>query len=85
MRCIQLSFRRRSTLSGRGAFSSRDARSGTTVTATASDAIIAVTTVSAKGRKKLPAMPVRKTMGRNTATVASVEEVTAVVISRAPV
>ena len=45
----------------------------------------ATTTVRAKGRKKLPAIPVRKAIGRKTATVVRVEEVTAVRISRAPV
>jgi len=55
------------------------------VTATSRDASSAVTTVNANGRKKLPAMPVRKAMGRKTPTVVSVEEVTAVTISRPPV
>ncbi len=52
------------------------------MTATPSEAINATTTVSAKGRKKLPAMPLRNAMGRKTAIVVTVEEVTAVRISR---
>jgi hypothetical protein len=61
------------------------ASSGTTVTATTSDASSATTTVNANGRKKLPAMPLRNAIGRKTATVVSVDDATAVVISRAPV
>ena len=55
------------------------------MTATTSEASSATTTVKANGRKKLPAMPVRNTIGRKTATVVSVDDATAVVISRAPV
>ena len=55
------------------------------MTATRRDASKAVTTVNANGRKKLPAMPVRKAIGRKTATVVRVDEVTAVTISRPPV
>src|SRR5712664_4682326 len=84
-RCVQLHRRRRSTPSARTAGSNRAASSGTTVTATTSEASSATTTVSANGRKKLPAMPVRKTIGKKTATVVAVDEATAVMISRAPV
>ena len=55
------------------------------MTATTNEASRATTTVSANGRKKLPAMPVRNAIGRNTPTVVSVDEETAVMISRAPV
>jgi hypothetical protein len=85
MRCVQLSCSLRSAPSAPTAGRSRDASRGTTVTATTSEARSATTTVRAKGRKKLPAMPVRKTIGRKTATVVRVDEETAVMISRAPV
>ncbi len=55
------------------------------MTATTNEASNATTTVSANGRKKLPAMPVRKAIGRKTATVVRVDAATAVMISRAPV
>ena len=55
------------------------------MTAVTREARRATTTVRAKGRKKLPAMPVSSAIGKNTATVVSVDEATAVVISRAPV
>jgi hypothetical protein len=48
--------------------------SGTTVTATRSDASSASETVKAKGRKIRPTMPVTRPSGTNTATVVSVDE-----------
>ena len=51
--------------------------SGTTVTATSSDASSASATVMANGRKILPMTPVTRPSGRNTATVVSVEVVIA--------
>ena len=76
------------TISSTGLYTAPATVSGAqtvTVTATTSEASSATTTVRAKGRKKLPAMPVRKMIGRNTATVVRVDAKTAVVISRAPV
>ncbi len=68
------------TFLGRGM--NREATRGTTITATTSEASRATTTVIAKGLKKSPAMPLRNTMGRKTATVVRVEAVTAPRISR---
>ncbi len=53
------------------------ARTGTIVSATKSEASIAMATVSANGRKSSPTMPPTRAMGRNTATVATVEAVIA--------
>jgi len=53
------------------------ASTGTTVRATRSEAASARVTVQAKGRKISPACPPTRPMGANTATVVSVELVTA--------
>ncbi len=53
------------------------AMSGTTVTATSSDASSEMPTVHANGWKILPMMPLTRPSGTNTATVVSVEDVIA--------
>ena len=58
------------------------ASTGTIVSATSSDAVIAIVTVSANGRKSSPVMSPTKAIGRNTATVVIVEAVTAIATSR---
>ena len=55
------------------------------VSETSSEASSAMVTVSANGRKSSPAMPPTRATGRNTATVVSVEAVTAAATSRTAV
>ena len=54
-----------------------EANTGTTVSDTIRDASRATTAATAKGRKISPACPPTRPMGRNTATVVSVDDVTA--------
>ncbi len=58
------------------------ASTGTIVSATSSEATIAIVTVRAKGRKSSPVMSPTNAIGRNTATVVMVEAVIAVATSR---
>ena len=58
-------------------FMNHDASTGTTVRDTSNDASRAMVTVSANGRNICPAWPPTSPMGRNTATVVSVELVMA--------
>jgi hypothetical protein len=55
------------------------------VSATSSDASSATVMVIANGPKTCPMKPPMNAIGRNTATVVSVEETTAPVTSRTPV
>ena len=68
--------RLRRTLDSR-ACRNQNARTGTIVSATSSDASRAIEVVSANGRNSSPVWPDTKTSGRNTATVVSVEAVMA--------
>ena len=52
------------------------------VSATSSEAVIAIVIVSANGRKSSPVMSPTKAIGRNTATVVMVDDVIAVATSR---
>ncbi len=52
------------------------------VSETSSDATSAIVTVKAKGRNSSPTMPATKAIGRNTATVVTVEAVMAPATSR---
>ena len=63
-------------------FKNQYASTGTIVSATSSDAVIAIVTVIAKGRKSSPTISPTKTIGRNTATVVIVEAVMAAATSR---
>ena len=58
------------------------ASTGTIVSATNRDAVIAIVTVSANGRNSSPVTSPTKAMGRNTATVVTVEAVIADATSR---
>jgi hypothetical protein len=62
----------------------KKASTGTTVSATTSEARRANVTVSAKGRKNWLTRPPTKPSGRKTATVVNVAEVMAVATSRGP-
>ena len=55
----------------------QNANTGTTVSATTSDASSAMVTVIANGRNSWPAMPDTSAIGANTATVVSVDAVMA--------
>src|ERR1700761_7676833 len=69
-----------------GALINQYASTGTMVSATSSDAIRAIVTVTANGVKISPVVPVTKmASGRNTATVVIVDAVTAAATSRTPV
>ena len=57
---------------------------GTIVSATNSEETIAIVTVSANGANSSPTNPPTNAMGRNTATVVRVDEVTAPATSRTP-
>jgi hypothetical protein len=59
-----------------------EARTGTTVSATKSEASSAMVTVMANGRNSSPVWPDTSPIGRKTATVVRVEEVTAPATSR---
>ena len=63
-------------------FKNQYASTGTIVSATNSDAVIAIVTVSANGRKSSPVMSPTKAIGRNTATVVMVDAVMAPATSR---
>ena len=63
-------------------FMNQDAKIGTTVSETSSEASSATVTATAKGRKIAPACPPTRPIGRNTATVVRVELVTAPATSR---
>ena len=67
-----------------GGFRNQYARTGTTVSATSSDASSATVTVMANGENSSPTSPPTNAIGRNTATVVSVDDVTAPATSRTP-
>jgi len=61
----------------RGGRRNQRARTGTIVRETNREASIAIATVNANGRNSSPTKPPTSPIGTNTATVASVEDVTA--------
>src|SRR5256885_16001248 len=67
-----------------GGFRNQYASTGTTVSDTSSDASSATVTVIAKGENSSPTNPLTNAIGTNTATVVSVDDVTAPATSRTP-
>jgi hypothetical protein len=67
-----------------GGLRNQYASTGTTVSDTSSEASNATVTVIAKGENSSPTNPPTNAIGRNTATVVSVDDVTAPATSRTP-
>ncbi len=76
---------RASSAESLGALRNQYASTGITVSATSSDASSATVTVIANGANNWPIMPPTNAIGRNTATVVSVDAVTAPLTSRTAV